>query len=118
MQRTKEDRQWAKEEARLRGIYGGLKCKECGILIVSKYASECREKFNGKIPEILKPMPKHYGVTIKLMKHASRKEITRDPNFLNGKFLGLHLIRSGYCMSCDADESECIFYCKKGVDNS
>jgi hypothetical protein len=122
MQHTKEDRQWEKTEAQLRGIYGGLKCKECGILLVSKYATDCRERFDGKIPEILKPMPKNYWVQVKLMHHATQKEINsaikengRNPDFLNGRFLGLHLIRGGYCMSCDTDQKDCIFACKQDL---
>ena len=33
--------------------------------------------------------------------------------FLDGKFQGLHLIKKGYCPSCDAEQQNCIYATKK-----
>lgn len=34
----------------------------------------------------------------------------RDERFLDGAFLGLHLIRKGHCRACDEPAERCIFY--------
>ena len=110
MQQTQEDKFWVKEEARLRKEYGGLRCPHCEILLISKYAAECRKTYYNKPPTI-PDIPKPYFVEIKLKEHHLSEERKKDYSFLNGEFLGLHLIRNKYCISCDTDESQCIF-CK------
>lgn len=99
-----------REEEKLCSIYGGLRCPECKILLISKYAADCRKKYEMKDHLVIPSIPKQYFVEIKLKPHQTLDvNRTRDLNFLDGEFLGLHLIRNHYCMSCDTDDSQFIF---------
>lgn len=92
--------------------YSGMRCPECGILLISKYAKECREKFTGEVRR--RPVPKWYYSNPNPPRgefpEKSRGEIERDKLFiLPGCFNGVHIIRNGYCKACDTEEKSCIY---------
>lgn len=110
--------------------YAGKRCGACDILLSSDYGGHGTKKYcdqhKGMAHKIYMQKwreAKKKGTEIKkdiaiipkslcIQRQKTRQNAAKMPEkhvFLDGKFLGSHLIRNGYCNSCDTVKEYCIF---------